>query len=407
MDSHSAEYLLQVRELQLNSLFELIKSINENASEDDLYKIYKFIIHSIHKIDRLALFVKEDDWIYKVGYGNKAQLADLGLPPQVLAFRETHQITSQDELGHCAEFDTLIPIKHKGQVLAYVLIGQPERIDAHDLDFVATLSNIIIVAIENKKLVRKQVLQEIMDQQLSIAKDVQTLLFPKRLPYDDRLRVVASYLPHHSVGGDYYDFLEINRDRFLLCVADVSGKGVPAAILMSNFQAALRILVRQHSSLQQIVEELNDLIMVNSQGENYITAFFAEYDFRYRTMTYINAGHNPPFMLTPDGQIRSLSEGTTILGGFAQLPFLQIQTINNLGSFLFFGFTDGFIETYNDAGEALGVDQLMEFVIQNQHLDQKILHERLIRHLIQFKGKQAYVDDITLLSCRVTNKGVR
>jgi sigma-B regulation protein RsbU (phosphoserine phosphatase) len=168
MDSHSAEYLLQVRELQLNSLFELIKSINENASEDDLYKIYKFIIHSIHKIDRLALFVKEDDWIYKVGYGNKAQLADLGLPPQVLAFRETHQITSQDELGHCAEFDTLIPIKHKGQVLAYVLIGQPERIDAHDLDFVATLSNIIIVAIENKKLVRKQVLQEIMDQQLLI-----------------------------------------------------------------------------------------------------------------------------------------------------------------------------------------------------------------------------------------------
>jgi sigma-B regulation protein RsbU (phosphoserine phosphatase) len=103
--------------------------------------------------------------------------------------------------------------------------------------FIQALSNIIIVAIENKKLARKQLEQEAFRKELEIASDVQQFLFPDKLPNTERLKMEASYLPHDLVGGDYYDFIPINKNQFLLCVADVSGKGIPAALMMSNFQA--------------------------------------------------------------------------------------------------------------------------------------------------------------------------
>jgi sigma-B regulation protein RsbU (phosphoserine phosphatase) len=227
------------------------------------------------------------------------------------------------------------------------------------------------------------------------------LLFPKKLPYNERLQIVASYQPHHSVGGDYYDYIPMGDDKFLVCIADVSGKGVPAAILMSNFQAALRILVREGKPLAYIIETLNRLILENSRGENYITAFFMEYNFREQTLTYVNAGHNPPFLFLENGVVEHMEEGTTILGGFKKLPFLHITTRNGLANFLLFCFTDGFIETYNDQGEPFGVEQLADFIEANKHLDRKQLHSELLKLLNQFRGEQAYVDDITLLSCSV------
>jgi phosphoserine phosphatase RsbU/P len=403
MDNSSPEYRLQLRELQLNSLFEFIKAINDDAPEADLYRVYEYVLRAIQKVAKLALYVREPDrWVCQATYGTTADFFELEPPTGLLKLHEISQLETWPDLGAFAEFDTLLPVWHLEAALAMVFIGRPGHHPTPDDDgFIATLSHLMLVAIENKKLARQQLLQQMADAQMHLARDVQALLFPKRLPYTDRLRVVASYLPHHTVGGDYYDFLWISPDKFLVCVADVSGKGVPAAILMSNFQAALRILVRRSTSLVYVVEELNHLIMSNAQGENFITAFFAEYDLRYKTLTYVNAGHNPPFLLRSGSPPQLLTEGTTVLGGFDPLPFLTPTTLANLSDFLLFCFTDGFIETYNDAGEPFGSEQMMAFVGQNLHLGQKSLHERLIQHLNQFKGRQAYVDDITLLSCRV------
>src|SRR5690606_29458738 len=112
-------------------------------------------------------------------------------------------------------------------------------VDEDGLRFIQALSNIIIVAIENKKLAAKQLAQEAFRKELEIASDVQQYLFPESLPNTDILKVEASYLPHDIVGGDYYDYIPINKDQFLICIADVSGKGIGAALMMSNFQASL------------------------------------------------------------------------------------------------------------------------------------------------------------------------
>ncbi|MGF1534699.1 MAG: PP2C family protein-serine/threonine phosphatase [Bernardetiaceae bacterium] len=402
--SLSLEDQLQMRELELNDLFEIIRAINSNATEDNLYRIYKFTLSSNPTIDKLALCVRENEaaeWVCKVSFG-----AAYPTEGQVLE-RDLSQITQTPDgrIPDFAEFETIIPIRHKNKVLAQVLLAPPKdstTVKALDINFLDTLSNIIIVAVENKKLARKQKKQEALRRQLEIAKDVQNLLFPKALPYNDRLKVAANYHPHHTVGGDYYDFISIDADRFLICVADVSGKGVPAAILMSNFQAALRVMVHHTNDLRTIVEQLNRLIIQNSGGGSFITAFFAIYDFKTYSLTYINAGHNPPFLFRGNSdEVQFLSEGTTIIGGFDPLPFLNLSTINNLNRFLLFCFTDGFTETYNEAGEELGEDNLCQYVKDNLQLPPKLLHEQLLSYLNKFKGDAKLADDVTLISCRV------
>lgn len=409
MTEDSIEYRLQMKEMELNTLFETIQAINDNAPEEHLYKIYKLTLRSIQHISKLALFVfeeEEEKWECKAHFGVENKCNSIILPPSITKITKTTEriISNLPKSGEKADFfnqfQAIIPVKHKKDILAYVLITPLEGNKLQDIDFIEALSNIIIVAVENKKLARKQSRQEIIRRQLEIAKDVQTLLFPKKLPYNEKIKVVASYQPHHTVGGDYYDFIEIDKNRFILCIADVSGKGVPAAILMSNFQAALRTLVRKKTPLREIVEELNYLIMQNAQGENFITAFFMEYDSASHKLNYVNAGHNPPFLFTDKG-VFFLEEGSTILGGFNKLPSLNITTLQ-VDSFLLFCFTDGFTETYNEQGEEFGVQLLGDFIERNKSLDQKELHIKLLEYLNTFKGNNAYADDITLLSCKVS-----
>ncbi len=399
---------LQIRELELNNLFEVIRAINSNVTEENLYRIYKFTLNSNADLSKLALIVhtENENWITKVSFGatkpeegyrfDYAQLEPFG--------RKDGE--PQPAPALFSEFDSLIPIVHKEKALAFVLVGSAKRASTEevlDLNFIRTLSNIILVAVENKKFARKEKRQEALRRQLDLAKDVQNLLFPKELPYSERLKVAANYHPHHTVGGDYYDFIPIGDDRFLICVADVSGKGVPAAILMSNFQAALRVMVRHTNDLRVIVEELNTLIIQNSGGGSFITAFFAIYNFTTRSLTYINAGHNPPFLFKGD-ELHYLNDGTTVIGGFDPLPFLNIATLNNLNRFMLFCFTDGFTETYNPEGEELGEEQLAQYIRTKLALDPAELHEDLLNFLNQYKGDGKLADDVTLISCRVDNR---
>jgi sigma-B regulation protein RsbU (phosphoserine phosphatase) len=185
-------------------------------------------------------------------------------------------------------------VAHKDKTLALVFVGGLDKRDAYahndGVKFIQALSNIIIVAIENKKLVRRQLEQEAFRKELEIASDVQQFLFPEKLPNTELLKVEASYLPHDLIGGDYYDYIPINKNQFLICVADVSGKGIPAALMMSNFQASLRTLLRQTPNLTDIIEALNFQVLENTKGEKFITFFAAIYDIRLKTMVYVNSG---------------------------------------------------------------------------------------------------------------------
>ena len=251
-----------------------------------------------------------------------------------------------------------------------------------------------------EKLARKQIEQEAYRKELEIAKQVQNYLIPNILPDENNLQLEASYIPHQDVGGDYYDYIPLENGDFIICVADVSGKGVPAALLMSNFQASLRTLVRNSSDLKQIIEELNFQINFSGNGENFITFFIAHYEKKQSKITYVNCGHNPPILLS-NGQKVLLDVGTTILGMFNPLPFIEVGSVEVNDDFLLFAYTDGVIETFDESGEEFGQERLEAILEKHASGDLAALHNIAFQALDEFRGTKAFHDDITMLSCKV------
>jgi len=397
---------IELKELELNALLEITQAINENLSEELLYKIYNFTLRANLNIKKLALFVLDDEWTCKVNYGTETNFFKEKPHDKFLKFRTITSIEDDCNCGAFEEFNTVIPVQHKDKVLAFVFVGgkissHTNRFEKASTTFLQAISNLIIVAIENKKLARRQLRQEAFRKELEIAKDVQKFLFPETLPYGLRLKIEASYLPHHTIGGDYYDYIPINKNQFLICIADVSGKGIPAAIIMSNFQAQLRTLVRQTPNLSEIIEELNYQILENAKGENFITFFVAIYDHQLKTLVFVNAGHNPPVLIDKKGDLKLLKDGTTVLGAFHPLPFINEGFITDLDDFLYFSYTDGLVEALNEKEKEFGEERLIKFLKAHAEDDLKKIHNQLLTEVDQYRGSIQYNDDITMLSCRV------
>lgn len=391
--------------MELNALLEVTQSINANKTEEELYKIFNFTVRANLQVKKLALFVFDEIWNCKVNYGTKTNLLKSKLP---LAFQKEIHIRKMSDFKEpeFSEFDIVIPVAHRTEVMALVFVGglETDNSDFEDsIKFLQALSNITTVAIQNKKLERRRLDQEAFRKELEIASDVQQFLFPDKLPNTERLRMEASYLPHDMVGGDYYDFIPINKNQFLICVADVSGKGIPAALMMSNFQASLRTLLRQTPNLREVVEALNFQVMENAKGEKFITCFAAIYDLELKTLVYINAGHNPPILIKSNGEQQLLEDGCMVLGAVHELPFINEGFISGIDDFLLFCYTDGLTETMSESGDDFGQERLLDYFGKKENVvkDLSTIHQDLIVALDTHKGRNAYHDDITILSCRV------
>jgi sigma-B regulation protein RsbU (phosphoserine phosphatase) len=189
---------------------------------------------------------------------------------------------------------------HNQTPLAFVLVGDiddpSEGVSPtiKHMQFVQTLTNIVIVAIENKRLFKENLEREKMHKEMELASEVQTMLVPDltKFPGHPKIDVEGFYLPHFEVGGDYYDIFELNHREIGFCIADVSGKGISAALLMSNFQANLRALFVSSIHLTDVITILNERIISSVHGEKFITLFIARYNSETNELRYINAGHN-------------------------------------------------------------------------------------------------------------------
>lgn len=399
------EQAYNLKKLELDGLLEITQAINANLPEESLYKIFHFTLLANLNVQKHALFVLDEvGWICKVLHGLKGDLSKIKLPKSVLKATDKRVLTEKEQAGGLEGLDVVIPIKHKDVILAYVFVSDAQSQNGDgpvDISFVETLSNIILVAIENKKLARQQLQQEALKKELEIARQVQSLLFPKSLPDNGRVMIEADYFPHRSVGGDYYDYIPVDEDHFFLCVADVSGKGVPAAMIMSNVQASLRTLARQTRNLREIITELNYIVRLNANGERFITVFLALFDLEKKTLLYVNAGHNPPYFMGVNGQTVTLDTGTTVLGAFEALPFLEVGEVALPDRLTLFAFTDGVTETTNAEKEEYGEEQLQEVLFKYKEKHPKKLHEEVMQSLNLFRQEEPYADDITLLTCKV------
>lgn len=393
----------QRKELELKALLEITQAINENQSETILLNIFKFTCLIHLNIKSLILYVaKEGAFEKKISHGVKGNVPQLIAASQVIEERASEELQLElEEEYSFQELETYLPVYHKDRLLAILFIRRKDEGMDLELDYTQALTNILVVALENKRFARKQVAQEILNREVEIASQVQQMLFPAELPYGEKLKAKVTYLPHSRVGGDYYDFIQKSEDEVYFCIADVSGKGIAAALLMSNFQAALRTLLRSDADLETVVNQLNYTLFENTHGERFITFFLGHYNYKTGKLNYVNAGHNPPLLCRmEEAKCETLDAGTTILGAFEELPFLEIGSRDNLGDFYLHLYTDGVTETMNQEDEEYGEDRLESFVNNNMKLDPDDFHRKFLKEIESFAQEIPLRDDLTMLSLR-------
>lgn len=395
--------LLLKRQAELNALLEITLAINRNSSSAVLFEMIEMILKVNLRIGRMRLLVKNGEVFFCA-----TRFGGVFETPKVLqqvcqllnSLRTTTPLSAHSD-PVLNQYDYFIPVRQKNDALAFVLIGdfntKPELL-SNDLNFIQTLINIIVVALENKKLFRENLIRERLQRDVELASEVQSMLVPMRLPKSEYFEVGATYLPHQNIGGDYFDFIQLNDHEFLWCIADVSGKGISAALLMANLQASLRAWGAVEQNLETLINKLNKIVVSNTNGERFITLFLARYNRETREMEYINAGHNHPLLLMND-EVVQLREGTTILGVFEELPAVVKGSIHLPENSLVFNYTDGLIES-PDEDTFITEEELIQYV--KVHMEHSVddINRNLLDDIQNTRKAKMNSDDVTLLTIR-------
>jgi len=385
---------------RLQSLLQITQAINSNFSREQLVRIFESILKNQIGLKRFAvLSAQQGKLVPEALFGFlQSELDQIELSAYLSRLPEPGTYIRLDSDSN-SPFNAVVPVFHKSKPLAYVLLADHEPVDDDDLDFIQALSNIVYVAFENKQLAREGIRQERLKKELELASQMQGQLFPDALPTGGSLEIDAFYKSHTEVGGDYYDFFPLNDHEYAICMADVSGKGVSAALLMSNFQANLQALFAYVENLETLATRLNSKVMRNARGEKFITAFLGRYNTRTRKLHFVNCGHNPPLFIHHK-DLQLLKDGSIGLGMLDELPFIHKGTLDVPPESLLVCYTDGLTELQNNQGTYFGMENLCDFVMDHRQLSVKDLVVRTIVHLEKYKQNEPYRDDIAFLACR-------
>jgi len=394
---------LKQRDFKLNALLEITKAINANLPVGDLLAEYESVLREELSIEKLMLYTGDSKWTCLLAYGVPDGLSDEIQEESFFRQKNISLYSGQET----ESFDIVIPIYQDERPIAYLLVGDVGEQELRmspvikHMRFIETLTNVLVVAIQNRNLVQENMRQELVKKELELAAEMQAILLPHSLPKTGHYEVSAVYKAHQQVGGDYYDFLQLNDDEVMFCMADVSGKGVSAAFLMSNFQAYLRsIFSYKKGELKDIVVELNDRVMHSAMGEKYITLFLGTYNKSTRKLQYINCGHNPPVLADANGYTQLLKLGSIGLGMFEEIPKIAMGELTISANSLVVCYTDGLVETENELAQEFGMEQLEKIILSNFSNPVTLINTKIVDALNLFKGSMPFTDDLAILSCR-------
>ena len=251
------------------------------------------------------------------------------------------------------------------------------------------------------RLIEEQRQKQRLEHEITIASEVQQQLFPKCLPRLPGLDLAAICKPARVVSGDYYDFIRLGPARVSIALADISGKGISAALLMASFQAALRstATLDGNGDTSKLVTLMNEHLFRNTSDDRYATFFYAIYDSETHMLTYTNAGHLPPLFIA-DGSVEHLEQGGTVVGLFEQTPYTQVTLKVPKGSLLV-AYSDGLTEAANVYGEEFGIDRVKQEVLRHRELPAKQLAQALIDAAENWTSSSERADDVTVVVARM------
>jgi sigma-B regulation protein RsbU (phosphoserine phosphatase) len=292
-----------------------------------------------------------------------------------------------------------VPMVSKGKMTGLLAVFNKKAETGFSIDdqrLLAIIASESAQVIENARLAEKEKTLLRMQEELSLAREIQGNLLPKETPSLTGYDIAGKSVPAKEVGGDYFDFLAVEENRLAFCLGDVSGKGLPAALLMANLQASVRSQALAGTSLTSCLERANALLFRNTSPEKFATLFFGCIDASGHTLHYCNAGHNHPFLIGNNTGARRLSTGGLALGCFESFPFEENQVELNPGDRLLV-FSDGISEAVNNAEEEFGESRLGELAAANPGASAAELIEQILREVVRHAAGRAQHDDQTLV----------
>jgi len=395
---------LKLTKFKLDALLKITQAINDNLPADELLiKAENFLRQDLN-IGKLVIFRHSHDWECILESGcPTGSCASLNVEEVLLPHTEISFITSAEEES-LKGFDIILPVYNNNAPLAFVIIGDIDEegegvspVIKH-LNFIQTLSNIIMVAIENIRLFEDSLKQEALKKELELASHMQAMLIPDMdaLPQNKHYRVSGFYHPHYEVGGDYYDCIELGKHELGFCMADVSGKGISAALLMANFQASLRSLFTSDIMLDDLTRKLNKRVIEAAHGEKFITIFIGKYNTMTHVLEYINAAHNPPvFYETDSGNILKFESSCVGIGMLDEIPSINIGSYHLNENSKIICYTDGLSELADKLGNEIGTTVIENNIRNKKSIASNI--ETLIEDAeIDIKNERLF-DDVSIL----------
>jgi len=265
-----------------------------------------------------------------------------------------------------------------------------------DLTLLKVLANQFVTAYRNARLYQESLEKQRIEEELLVAKKIQLGLLPKAFPKGKAFELSAFTQPAYQVGGDYYDFLERSDGSLGVAIADASGKGVPAALMVSLLHAFLRAMMKNKFEPSETISNINQLISSSVSEGRFATMFYGEFNPLTRKLSYCNAGHNYPIVIRKDQKVEFLKTGGLILGAFPEATYQMGQVEFEPEDLVFF-YSDGLTENFNEKMEMFGEDRLLELLLENRKLSCEKLKERIIKEVEDFAQGVSLYDDFTIV----------
>lgn len=392
---------------QLNTIFDISRELNMTLDSDKIGSLLIFAIMGELMVNKCTVYVRHDTEmrvLVSKGGGmvpeNNEQLCGLTEP---IVLEHIEQFRRFRNAG----IAVLVPMRVQDVIMGVIAVGAKitgADFSEADLEFLKTLGNQAMTSIENARLFEETLEKQKMEEELNIARGMQQALLPKTLPELAGYELAAINISSRQVGGDLYDVIAISETVWGIAIADVSGKGAGAALLMSNLQASLRALAGGDLTIDEMVARINDLIHENTPIDKFITFFYGELNTETGEFTYCNAGHNPPYLIHRKGGVEELMEGGLILGMMPDVRFETGCVTLHTGDRIVM-FTDGISEAMNSNEEEYGEEKIWKNAVENASFGARQLLDAIVNDVQSYVGDAPQSDDITMVILKAVSKG--
>lgn len=392
---------------QLNSIFDLGK---EFSSILEIERVSKLLVYSVSAqmlISKYAIVIFHNSTteILDSKY-SKSKIDEILKMKEIDDINEPMIINKKiDFCKICEEIGIalIIPMMIKKNKMGLMFLGNRitrQEYSKSDIEYISSIASFAIISIENSRLLKETIEKQKLEKDLELARSIQQNLLPTKFPKSSDYQIAAINRTAKMVGGDYFDITELDNNRLLIAIADVSGKGIQAALLMANLQAFLKSIYKQNYKLNEASNFLNDLVSENTTNGSFITFFWGILDKRSKDFTYVNMGHNPPLLIR-ENSISKLKKGGMILGVLKTIIPYDFEKIELKSNDTLVLFTDGITEAMNDNNEEYSDERLEELCINNSKLEANEIMSKILKDVENHSKYAEQSDDITCLVLKI------